>query len=174
MSAHLLHPPHLISEMSLESGHSFNFHYCNPGFFSDSSLSSTIPAELLSYKNKSDRVTLLFKHSSWLFFFPIESSSDSLAWLSLSEISLTLTLIVIYHPSFSQTLWSEPLSCSFLPQQKCQTLCGSYVFTYAIPLCLANSFSDSGLLAEAFFASLNAYLLICSLIVSMVLHPYFC
>lgn len=59
VSAHLPHSACLISEMSLESGHSFHFHCYNPGFisyldhqsfFPDSSLPSTMPAEILSCK----------------------------------------------------------------------------------------------------------------------------
>lgn len=61
----------------------------------------------------------------WALFFSRESRPNSLAWLSLSEISLTSALIVISHPSLSQTLCSELLNCSLLPQQKCQTLVDS-------------------------------------------------
>lgn len=75
-------------------------------------------------------------------FFSRESRPNSLAWLSLSEISLTSALIVISHPSLSQTLCSKLLNCSLLPQQKCQTLCGFHVFTFSIPLCLVNSFQS--------------------------------
>lgn len=101
--------------------------------FPDSSLSSTLPVELLLYETHLIMLPSYLSTPCGSLFFPIESSPNSLAWLNLSEISLTPALIVISHPSLSQTLCSEPLSCSLfiVPTKVSDPLW--IPFTYATP-----------------------------------------
>lgn len=115
-----------------------------------------MPAKLLSCKTN---LTMLLSCLSTLFgsfFSCLESRSNYLAWLSLSEISLTsVSLLFSILPSHKPYVLSYSVHCC---PNNCQTLCGFHVFTHTITHCLVNSiYTQVSLLKCSFFHLMHSY-----------------